>query len=123
MRLLPIILIAALCPQLLDAQRGRYIPPSAVGCSRNDLTSYTGEVTRYSRKDGAIRLTLKTDEQTVESVALQSGDKILLNAEQMKAEDWKQVEEKEGKLKAGMRATVWVCRGGRPVLDWQPPKK
>ena len=123
MRLLPVILIAALCPQILDAQRGRYMPPAAVSCSRDDLTSYTGEVTRYSRKDGAIHLTLTTDEQTVENVSLRPGDKVLLNAEPMKPEDWKQVEDKEGKLKAGMRATVWVCRGGRPVLDWQPPPK
>jgi hypothetical protein len=119
-RLALILLALAAAPKA--AQRGRYMPPAAVGCDRNDLTSHTGEVTRYSRKDGKIRLTMKTDESTVETVNFEPGDKILLNAEAMKEQGWKQVEEKEGKLKKGMRATVWICRGGRPVLDWQPPQ-
>jgi hypothetical protein len=105
------------------AQRGRYMPPPAVECDRNHLTSYTGEVTRYSRKGGSIRLTLHTDAGTTETVSLRAGDKVLLNSDEMKEEDWKYVEEKEGKLKAGMRATAWICEGGRPVLDWQPPKR
>ena len=116
-----ILLALAAFPSI--AQRGRYMPPPAVGCDRNNLTSYTGEVTRYSRKDGKICLTLKTDEDTVETVSLKPGDKILVNAQEMKQEDWKRVEEKEGRLKAGMRATAWICRGGRPVLDWQPPRR
>ncbi len=115
-----ILLVLAAIPSI--AQRGRYMPPPAVGCDRNNLTSYTGEVTRYSRKDGKIRLTLKTDEDTIETVSFNRGDKILLNAREMKQEDWKQVEEKEGRLKTGMRATAWICHGGRPVLDWQPPQ-
>jgi hypothetical protein len=103
------------------AQRGRYMPPSAVECDRNSLTSHTGEVTRYSRKAGRIVLTLKTDADTVETVSLRPGDKVLLNAQPIKHDDWKKVEEKEGSLRHGMRATVWICQGGRPVLDWQPP--
>lgn len=99
------------------------MPPSAVGCNRNNLTSYTGEVTRYSRKDTKIRLTIKTDEDTTESVSFEPGDKVLLNAQPIQDGDWKQVEASPGKLKAGMRATAWVCRGGRPVLDWQPPQR
>lgn len=117
------LFLLALAAVPSDAQRGRYMPPAAVGCDRNNLTSYTGEVTRYSRKAAKIRLTLKTDESTVETVVFEPGDKILLNAEAMKEEDWKQVEEAEGKIKAGMRATAWICRGGRPVLDWQPPRR
>ena len=105
------------------AQRGRSMPPSAVGCNRNNLTSYTGEVTRYSRKDTKIRLTIKTDEDTTESVSFEPGDKVLLNAQPIQDGDWMQVEASPGKLKAGMRATAWVCRGGRPVLDWQPPQR
>jgi hypothetical protein len=103
------------------AQRGRYMPPPAVECDRNNLTAYTGEVTRYSRRAGRIVLTLKTDGDTVETISFQPTDTILLNAQNMKEGDWKQVEEKEGKLKSGMRATAWICKGGRPVLDWQPP--
>jgi hypothetical protein len=99
------------------------MPPSAVGCDRNNLTSYAGEITRYSRKDGKIRLTVKTDEDTVERVSFEPGDRVLLNAQPMSDGDWKQVEDRPGKLKAGMRATAWMCRGGRPVLDWQPPQR
>jgi hypothetical protein len=104
-------------------QRGRYMPPPAVACDRNHLTSYTGEVTRYSRKGHNIRLTLNTDAGTTETVSFKSGDKILINADEMKEADWKYVEEREGKLRAGMRATAWICQGGRPVLDWQPPQR
>jgi hypothetical protein len=104
-------------------QRGRYMPPPAVECDRNNLTSHTGEVTRYSRKGGRIVLTLNTDADTVETVSLRPGDKVLLNAQPISEEDWKKVEEKEGTVRRGMRATVWICRGGRPVLDWQPPPR
>ena len=65
-----------------------------VGCSNDSLTSYTGDVTRYVRR---ASLTLKTDESTIETVSFEPGDKILLNAQEMKEEDWKQVE----KTKAG----------------------
>jgi hypothetical protein len=97
------------------------MPPAAVGCDRNHLTSYTGKVTRYSRKEGRIVLTIHTDEDTTETVRLGPADKVLLNAQPIKAEEWKRVEEKTGRLRPGMRATAWVCEGGRPVLDWQPP--
>ena len=117
------LLLLALATLPTMAQRARYMPPAAVGCGRNNLTAYTGDVTSYSRKGGKIRLTMKTDESTVETVAFEPGDKILLNAEVMREGEWTKVEVKEGRLKAGMRATAWICRGGRPVLDWQPPQR
>lgn len=99
------------------------MPPGAVGCDRNNLTSHIGEVTRYSRDASGIRITLKTDEATVESLRFEPGDKILLNGEEMKESGWREIEDKAGKLKAGMRAIAWICRGGRPVLDWRPPQR
>ena len=121
---MPTLRISALVVlALLPGIAQRYRPPAAVACDRNNLTSYTGEVTQYARKAGQISLTLKTDADTVESVTFAPGDKILLNAEAITEDGWKHVEEKEGKLKPGMRATAWVCRGGRPVLDWQPPQR
>ncbi len=117
------VLLGALTTAPTFAQQGRYMPPPAVGCDRNQLTSYTGKVTRYTRQADKISLTLKTDDETVESISLRPGDKILLDAHQMTKDDWKLVEEKEGKLRPRMRATVWICRGGRPVLDWQPAKQ
>jgi hypothetical protein len=82
-----------------------------------------GEVTRYTRDASGIRITLKTDEATVESLRFEPGDKILLNGEEMKESGWREIEDKAGKLKAGMRAIAWICRGGRPVLDWRPPQR
>lgn len=116
-------ILLALLAEPATAQRGRYMPPDAVGCDRNNLTSYIGEVTRYSRDASGIRITLKTDDGTVETLRFEAGDRILLNGDEMKESDWQKVEEKAGKLKAGMRAIAWICRGGRPVLDWRPPPR
>lgn len=114
-------LLFAFLPEPAPSQRGRYMPPETVGCDRNNLTSYTGEVTRYSRDAAGLRITLKTDDDTVENVRFEPRDKILLNGEVMAESDWKKVEDRAGKLKAGMRAIAWICQGGRPVLDWRPP--
>lgn len=122
MRLLLCAVLLIPASPAVPGRQGRYAPPPDVGCDRNDLTVHVGEVTRYARKDGRIRLTLKTDEDTVESVSLEPGDKILLDGQLMKEEDWKKVEAREGQLKRGMRAAIWICRGGRPVLDWRPPR-
>lgn len=115
--------LLTLLAEPVTAQRGRYMPPDAVGCDRNNLTSYIGEVTRYNRDASGIRITLKTDDGTVEDVGFGPGDKILLNGVEMQESEWRKVEEKTGKLKAGMRAIAWICRGGRPVLDWRPPQR
>lgn len=123
MRFSAAFLILALAASTAPAQRGRFMPPAAVTCDRDQLTSYTGEVAKYYRKAGYIKLTIKTDEGTRETVELRMWDTLLLNAEPMKADEWPKVEQREGKLKAGMRATAWICTGGKPVLDWQPPAK
>ena len=123
MRVRTALLIVALTAPGIPAQRGRLMPPPAVACARDNLTSYAGKVTKYWRKGEALRLTISTDENTVEEVTLKPGDKVLLNAEPMKPGDWARVEVSEGRLKAGMRATAWICEGGRPVLDWQPPAR
>ncbi len=115
--------LLALLAEPVTAQRGRFMPPGVVGCDRNNLTSHIGEVTRYTRDASGIRITLKTDEATVESLRFEPGDKILLNGEEMKESGWREIEDKAGKLKAGMRAIAWICRGGRPVLDWRPPQR
>lgn len=112
-----------LLAELVTAQRGRFMPPDAAGCDRDHLTSYIGEVKRYSRDASGIRITLKTDDGTVENVRIEPGDKILLHGEQMEETDWRKVADKAGKLKAGMRAIAWICRRGRPVLDWRPPQR
>ena len=108
----------------------RLAPPPAVTCPRNNLTSYTGRVTRWSRTPGETTLTIATDWETTETVTLKHPDRgdpsrsFLLNAMPFQSNGWTQSEESKNKLKAGMRATAWVCDDGRqPIVDWQPPPK
>ncbi|HEY0404817.1 MAG TPA: hypothetical protein VGC89_03775 [Pyrinomonadaceae bacterium] len=112
-------------------ERGQRIrPPENLDCSRNDLTSFTGRALSYSRSNTRLFLRMRTDEQTTENFTLSFGQKdgpakwFLLRAEPFKAEDWKLIETRRGRLRPGMRATVWVCQTNRkPVIDWQPPER
>jgi hypothetical protein len=112
-------------------ERGQRIrPPDTLNCSRNDLTSFTGRVLSYSRGNSRLSLRMRTDEQTTESFTLSYRQKdgpsrwFLLRAEPFKADDWKLIETRRGRLRGGMRATVWVCSTNRrPVIDWQPPER
>jgi hypothetical protein len=117
----------------LDAQEergGRIRPPDALNCSRNDLTSFTGRVLSYSRSNSRLFIRVRTDEQTTENFTLNYRQKdgparwFLLRAEPFKAGDWKLIETRRGRLRSGMRATVWVCQTNpKPVIDWQPPER
>lgn len=118
------ILAAALCGQ------GRLAPPASPGCSRDHLTAYTGVVSSYSRGATALRLTIRTDESTVEKVVLQyrRGEDVarwfLYGRERFERRHWQEIERAPGRLKAGARATVWVCdNGSQPVVDWEPPRR
>ena len=113
---------AAYLAILLAAQGGgRIAPPAEITCDRNRLTVYAGQVADYSRKASDIRLTILTDWDTKERVALRAGDKVLLQGKPITADGWRQVEVSEGKLLPRVRAAAWICEGDRPVLDWQPP--
>jgi hypothetical protein len=108
----------------------RVAPPAAVTCPRNNLTSFTGRVTRWTRTLGETSLTIYTDWDTTETVTLKHAGTdeaikwFLLNANAFQSSDWAQIEESKGKLKSGMRVTAWMCDDGRqPIVDWQPPPK
>jgi hypothetical protein len=131
-----LLLALTLAGAVLGAQRNGRAPddgakvrsPEDLPCSRNELTSFTGRVASYERTPTRIRLRIRTDWDTDERFALtlSSGEKglkgILLERKPFQESDWPIVEEEPGKLKYGMRATVWVCEGvANPVLDWQPP--
>lgn len=127
-----ILFCAAPLAGRLEAQeeRGRIRPPAGLNCSRNELTSFTGRVLSYSRSGNRLSLRVRTDEQTTESFTLSYRQRenvtkwFLLRAEPFKAEDWKLIETRRGRLRSGMRATVWVCSNNRkPVIDWQPPER
>lgn len=111
------------------AQEGRRIrPPGGVACDLNRLTSFTGRVTSYRRTPTRLSLRMRTDEATNEQFTLRyaradgPAKQFLLLGEPFKAADWRVIERGQGRLRAGMRATVWVCEDGRtpPVVDWRP---
>ena len=118
---------------LIDVQprsADRLAPPAVVTCPRNNLTSFTGRVTRWTRTLGETNLTIYTDWDTSETVTLkhpgtdEASKWFLLNANAFQSSDWAQIEVSKGKLKSRMRATAWVCDDGRqPIVDWQPPPK
>lgn len=107
---------------------GRIMPPAALVCDRNQLTSWTGQVTGYRRESGQTWIEIHTDEETVESLTVAHAGKAdasahyLLWAQSFTQEDWQRVEKSSGVLRPGMRATAWICSDGvtPAVIDWQP---
>lgn len=111
-----------------EAVQGRLRPPEAVTCDRNRLTAFSGTVAQWSRDDAGARLTLDTDAETRERFSLQfekgrPPDRLfLLGGNAFRSEDWAKVEVSRGRVRPGMRATVWVCEGSaNPIVDWRLP--
>ena len=119
---------AALGDASADSPAGRMMPPPAVSCDRNQLTSYSGVVTAYQRRHGMTLLAIHTDWDTDESVELKhaGGDdpsrQFLLSGRPFTESDWQRIESAPGILNSGMRATAWVCVDGEnpTLIDWQP---
>jgi hypothetical protein len=110
------------------AQRIR--PPESLKCPRNRLTSFSGAVLELKRGGAQTSLRMKTDENTVEKFTWKHAGKkspeewFLLRTRPFESGDWSKLQTKSGKLRTGMRATVWVCDDGSPpVVDWQPPQE
>lgn len=106
--------------------RQRLAPPDVVTCDRNNLTVYSGRVTAYSRTRTRTALTVATDWDTTERVTLRHvrgrkpSAQFLYEGRRFTPADWSRIESASGKLRAGVRANVWVCTGARnPVVDWQ----
>jgi hypothetical protein len=106
----------------------RIAPPATLKCDRNQLTSYNGVVSEYSRTDESIAITISTDWDTVEEVTIEystdrsSNSYFLLNGQQFSAGDWEKVESGRGIPIAGLRAYAWICLDGisPTVIDWRP---
>jgi len=98
------------------ARGGRFAPPAAVTCDRDNLTSYSGSVTMFRRTRTGTSIRIATDADIVETVTSRA-PKYLVNGEPMKAADWK----RSGVGKGG-RAIVWVCSGASvaTTIDWRP---
>jgi len=110
------------------AQTGRIMPPATIVCDRNELTSWSGEVTGYRRESDQTWIEIHTDAETVESTTIahtgkaDASEHYLLWAQAFTEEDWQKVEQSSGVLRPGMRATAWICSDGvtPAVIDWQP---
>jgi len=106
--------------------RQRLAPPESVTCERNELTVYSGRVTSYSRTRARTALTIATDWDTTERIVIRHlrGKKpsaqFLYEGRRFTPADWSRIESALGKLRASVRANVWVCAGDRaPIVDWQ----
>lgn len=113
--------------RMSSGQDGRIRPPVAVTCDRNNLTSYAGKVTKYSRRAGLITMTIETDWDTTEVVTLRhprnsnASKWFLFRGKTFRNSDWKKIESSYGRLRRDMRVTAWICNDGRrPIVDWQP---
>ena len=124
-------LVLPVCAQQPDPNKSsarRMMPPSAVSCDRNQLTSYSGVVTAYQRQPGMTRLSIHTDWDTDESIELHHAGsedpsrQFLLSGRPFATSDWQRIESAPGILNTGMRATAWVCGDGEipTLIDWQP---
>lgn len=108
---------------------GRLMPPSAITCDRNQLTSWSGVVSGYRRSAASTWLKISTDDGTVEALTIEHSDQsdasthYLLRGQPFTAQDWKRIEQSTGLLIDSMRAVAWVCSDGKTaaVIDWQPP--
>ena len=128
--------VAALAHGSVSAQQRQAAPGTAAGasagtfsCDRNHLTVYTGAVTRYRRATGQTSLRIRTDEDTTESVSLKHpgtddpSPMFRMRGEPFTAQDWRTIELKKGTLRAGTRASAWVCDDGQVMVDWQAPRE
>lgn len=128
--------VAALAHGSVSAQQRQAAPgtvagatPGTFSCDRNHLTVYTGVVTRYRRAVGQTTLRIRTDEDTAENVALKHpgtddpSPMFRMKGEPFTTQDWRTIESKTGTLRAGTRASAWVCDDGQVMVDWQAPRE
>jgi hypothetical protein len=107
----------------------RLRPPADLPCSRDELTSYRGRVTKQAITDGKTTLTIETDFDTTETVTIAHPNArdasafYRLNGAPFTAKDWARIEQSPGRLRDGQRATAWVCEGGQVVVDWTSAAK
>lgn len=94
--------------------------PDGLPCDRNELTSYTGAVTKYSRNKTHVEVTINTDSDTTESVKAPIAA-MRWQGQPFREEHWKQLEARPGELRGRARVTAWVCNSGAVVLDWLSP--
>lgn len=119
-------------PDTPTQREGRLATPGDLRCSRDNTTSFTGRVLAYSRGRGRAFIRVRTDEQTTEQFTLSYGRRgdpktlFRLRGEPFRKSDWRKIETRAGRLRPGMRATVWACYAGddlnAEMINWMPPE-
>ena len=110
-------------------EQSRQRTPEGFACERNDLTVYTGVVSRYRRERGRTTIRVRTDWETTENVTVthQGTDDPSASFRYMgnpfTARDWAQIEKSRGVLRPGLRAAAWVCADGKVLVDWGARKE
>jgi hypothetical protein len=110
----------------MGSAQGRLRPPEFVTCDRNRLTSFTGRVVSLARASDTTTLRMETDESTKERFTLRHPGSdatawFYLGGVPFTTADWTALLP-AGRLRAGARATVWVCADEpNPRVDWEPP--
>lgn len=104
----------------------RLAPPASVTCDRNELTVYSGRITAYSRTPTRTTLIIATDWDTTERIVIRyprgktPPAQFLYEGRRFTFADWSRIERLPRKLRAGVRANIWVCGDARnPIVDWQ----
>jgi hypothetical protein len=132
--------VAAIClltlPAAASGQERRRVPeqnrqraPEGFACDRNDLTVYTGVVSRYQRGRGRTTLRIRTDWETTETVTVSHrgtddpSASFRYRGNPFTAGDWARIEKSRGVLRPGLRAAAWVCADGKVVVDWDAHKE
>lgn len=106
------------------AGASRQRPPATFACPANNLTSYSGVVTRYTRAVGKTTLRIRTDWDTTEDVTLAHAGtddpsaQFQMNGAPFTPADWVRIEQRTGVLRNGTRAAAWVCSDGQVMVDW-----
>ncbi len=113
-------------------REGRLATPDDLRCPRDNTTSFTGRVLAYSRGRGRVLIRVRTDEETTEQFTLSYGRRgdpsslFRLRGERFGSLDWRKIETRNGRLRPGMRATVWACYAGDKLtaerINWMPPE-
>ena len=107
----------------------RQRPPEGFACVMNDLTAYTGVVVRYQRERERTTLRIRTDWDTTEDVAVPHNGaadpaaSFRYAGRPFTAKDWERLESSTGVLRPSTRATAWVCRDSKVLVDWAVPKE
>lgn len=122
-RLLVALALAGASAALVSAQ-GRLRPPEFVTCDRNHLTSFTGRVVFLARASDTTTLRMETDESTKERFTVRHPGAdatawFYQGGAPFAAADWAALLP-AGRLRAGARATLWVCADEpNPRVDWE----